>query len=1593
MKFQVGERLPGSGPSGQPGGYLITEVLHEAPWATLYAARKILYNFDFANQRCRETDAREWLDVLVRSVNYDDLDTPQNAARRRQLARNEVCSVLANRASNLWPEPVDLLELAGVGEEVVAGEEAAEEEREPVAVLARPHGERLGDWLGHTPTLAARLALVAELLSFVAGAHAEGFLLNGLGPDAFVVDRQGRVGYLASDRVLRREQGRLVEGRWPWAELFPPDRYPRGFAAPECHEAARPRDERGDWFAWAALAYCIATGDPKGAEAQDEPWFQFKPAHAVRLEQILRGLAPAQVGAWAAASGADPPACTAAWPGNLVRVVQRCLAAEPTDRPAGLSTILRWLVAPPPPPPVAAIALRLAGTDVVRIGYELPVNKGLLEGVVLRQGPPDASGEIQEAVVGEGPAAGWIDVPAKGDGTGPYRLRLRTPDGGPLALSEGVTAPLVEPVPRELRRLAESAASLARPGDPEPTHVALLFRVVRWSGVADAMLSSVLPAVRGWATARAAAALEQPVTAADAEPLLWRALQDDHVHVRQLASRALLRGELSPERIARLFEELARRPVDEAEQALATLRQRGADARLVRRGEETATTARTVACPECSKPLPQRDLPAHLQQAHGYLEVGGAVLPRGGALAQLWERVFAEGDRNAHDRLCRLLLAPDGGGPPAYVRALAGELERRADRLDAARWQEMPRLTQCLRSNPAAVPLFAQLLRVPDRRVRDVARELLLGELATRLAGSEITALHVRAQLERLCPPEQLEDAIQLCRQLSRTGVKAEPVKECLRQLEEQRPVPCEVCGARVPRAQLETHLRRAHRIYQFRGQQRPLQEMLGVLLDRVCGRRPDHEAWATLETLIREEYPEEAEGYLATWLGQSLQRIPAGKRDRRTGAAADAIAAAAGGQRTAVVLAGMTASDWQAAGFQLALEIALRLPTPLTPAVLAAVQPRLADKRLPDELRLRAAAHLLRTTGPSGPGADKLLRFLVAGPGKARHIDRLQELEQLTGKLPAIDRLCTELEDQLRMSCPRCGVELRRVEMERHLWDEHRLILDGRRVREPWRVVEDWLEDYRVEGDADQLERCRRLAGRLDSHDGPGRLQRLMLQHGIEDARARTRLLREARDGQASLCPHCFALVPVPERRLPPTLACEHDLIEGEGYRVETSDNGLMPTLEIEIPNATVYDGREPGRLLTRAGAFLLFALPLLMLAILLLVLPLGLDIAWYVPGLAVGGLFFVVVGMIFLSGEQPNDPLNRVIDHAWRKLVPTLLEMGLARDDHAFLAGLAQCSIGHGDIAGRADALEQVRAAMDKVVAEGPVPASFLGAVWRLTIEDAAEDEEGQDTLPVLAGQADRCFDGGLPLSFLTTLLAPLENETWSVADERRLRVLLCQRAFDAGLEVRELLDLGRLQGTLSRTLDLKQTEYIAHLRLLRTLQATRPWERVGRATAIFEIVKHHREAAALLERLSDVVLRVDNVPGLYLCGRGVNFEGAWILEPPQQIDIIDRSLFAEGGFHLVIGSNRFWYAEDPTPVVSRLEKWLRYFFRDFRPQLAGVYRGRSPAAARRLLARNGVRCPDCRRRVLPVLGELGITADPPRHEEAVVVLAVPE
>src|SRR5262245_34781857 len=285
MKLHVGERLQGTGPAHQPGGYLVTDIVRETPWYGLYTGKKILYNFDFTAKRVRETDDKEWLDIYLRTLHYPRLDDRADVAQRRALARAEV-TVLGNRGSNLWPEAIDLLETDNTRDAFTFAPD--DDDREPIVVFARPHGQPLGDWQQSAVPVASLLSVLAELLEFLRQAHAEGLLLQGLGPAAIVIDRADRVHYIGSDMVTElRELGRV-------RRLFPPERYPRGFAAPEYFDPAQRLSPRSDLYAWGTLAYFLFTGHMPWQIAleQNRPWAEFQPAQFNRLDTSLRQIPP-----------------------------------------------------------------------------------------------------------------------------------------------------------------------------------------------------------------------------------------------------------------------------------------------------------------------------------------------------------------------------------------------------------------------------------------------------------------------------------------------------------------------------------------------------------------------------------------------------------------------------------------------------------------------------------------------------------------------------------------------------------------------------------------------------------------------------------------------------------------------------------------------------------------------------------------------------------------------------------------------------------------------------------------------------------------------------------------------------------------------------------------------------------------------------------------------------------------------------------------------------------------------------------------------------------------------------------------------------
>ena len=334
----------------------------------------------------------------------------------------------------------------------------------------------------------------------------------------------------------------------------------------------------------------------------------------------------------------------------------------------------------------------------------------------------------------------------------------------------------------------------------------------------------------------------------------------------------------------------------------------------------------------------------------------------------------------------------------------------------------------------------------------------------------------------------------------------------------------CPECGAPQTAPAFESHLRQAHRLHFFRGALRSYNDALTYLLNLLTADPPDAEASRELTGLMREEHGPRADNILAALLGALLTRVDGDLRDAVVARLADLLVA-----RRQPAPDDGPGRPVKRSRRWLALAVMARVAPPFDAALLQPLRGLLLDRRLPIEAQFAALASLLRSAGPNSPLTDELLRKLVGGLGKARAVDRLRQFEQRFGQTPALEAICDDLEEKMRMNCPRCSTQLRRPAMIRHLWDEHRLILDGRRVRDPWAVIEDWIAEYRFNGDAALLERCRIRGRQLDPEDGLHRVHRALLRAGGHDSDARKDLIAEAANGTPP-----FARGATPWRRNP---------------------------------------------------------------------------------------------------------------------------------------------------------------------------------------------------------------------------------------------------------------------------------------------------------------------------------------------------------------------------------------------------------------------------------------------------------------------------
>ncbi len=795
--------------------------------------------------------------------------------------------------------------------------------------------------------------------------------------------------------------------------------------------------------------------------------------------------------------------------------------------------------------------------------------------------------------------------------------------------------------------------------------------------------------------------------------------------------------------------------------------------------------------------------------------------------------------------------------------------------------------------------------------------------------------------------------------------------------------VACPLCQSLLLTNALEEHLRHEHRRYLYRGQLRSLEESIEIMLADVLAPNGEENAWPTLVRLTREEFGPASGRVLANHLKRALVKFDQQQLPSILSSLASRIAPGNARLLTKLATSKELSVRW------LALRGIAYLRPPFERRLLQALRGLLTETALPLADRLQAVATVLPHLEESD--AKRLLVALLSGQTRRRTVRLLNQLEAITGPLPILSRVRHRVGGNVRMSCPRCGIEMRRNYMVGHLWQEHRLLLEENRVRDPWNVVAEWLQRAAETRDRRYLERCRIAVDKIDPQNGQKRLTRMLLARNLADSATRQEILNEAREQQASCCPVCFAFVPVPLEQPPLVFKPRADRVTAGTYRVEIDETGLRPWLEVATPRGMVFQGVEPDHPWTVEGRAFVWTLVFVLAALLCsLVWP-----AFLGPSLRpVVILLFVAVLVyhgILLYGRGQETLKERLLQYTWEFLVPQLHAGEFRLADSAFAAGLANWYLREERLDVPTEQVAQLVERTRQAVERGEAPAGHLAALvrWYLRLQG----EQQADVVPLVARWLGGCFTGKLPLSFAQQLLEPLDEAWWSKANRARLRVLLSDRAFEAGFEVRTLLDAGQNAPALGDLLGVHAPRSLAALRLIWSMRPTRPWDKLGEVRTAFELAADPT-TGPLFEEHPDLLLFEEDpdTPLEYDRGQAkmrparliLTLAGVWLQEvifsiPPRVFEIKFRST----GGQLILGIHVFRSTVDLDPFSRRLERWLRWVFHDFLRQIDPVMNWQSPHRNALLRAWGAVSCPECGTGLLPTVGQVGIALDEQRSE----------
>lgn len=1282
------------------GIYLVKETLVETPWYGLYRGAKVFRNV-LPTQELKETDESEHLDVLLKTIAYTRLDDREYVKARRDQVRFEMRRVLGCGATNLLPEPIDYFETENTLDPFTFGRAAQLIRKEPILVFENISGHVLAKWMRtESPSLRRRLHVATEILGFMQTLHGSKLIANNLGPTSFWIDAADRVYFLATDAVIAADSGNAV------GQLFPPERFPQGFAPPEAFAPHKHLDHVSDLYSWATLAYYLTTGESPAQLAihQRSRAATFTDQQVRQLTVSLSNLPRTDIDrlkAWLSVTG---DRFAKSFPSGFVTALTACLQADRQSRPSSVIAFRDHCTAPPPPRVPLAIAVNATGTNY-QLRFATSGWNGELQ-LVVRSSPSQSPINPNDGTkVYEGPVVESLtNAIPKNQQDVRYVAFVGESVDGRLRHSSGTELITIEGSrPQAWLDYVETLADSELPTTNNSVRTNLPVALQLFSSCQDVavllrpLFSSKLRTVQQWGVTVVSQQLQRT---RDNEllQLLWDlGLTSPAIEIRLAAASGIFGHDASPpiDLVIRVAKFIGGKAIDDWIRGIRALSGCGLRPEVIKAAVSKLEADRVLTCSLCKSQLRAGDLDQHLRQQHGFIDVDGKPLSRSAAIKQLWDSVFHSNDAAALNQLADIFAGPsavstsDSLSVPLLLNCRSLWLPQQLSGSATEHQRQRRDLASCLRGNRLVSRACWAFLAADEPALRELGREVLMPQLARRLEDGNLPIKKFREAIDALCRVENLDMKIATCRTLAAYGASLELANRCAEDYELDRPRKCSICEKSLPQRELPSHERLAHDCCRYGGQSWSWRELVHHLCQQlvISGQPSLSDVQLCADILLERVESNRFHSVFAERLvaAASSQNTPLSLPEAKDSEAADdramniQLAGSTLAQLpTAVALSNALFLRSECFATELALAICGSQAVDSTRELLQGCIAGLRRKDVAQGLRRTAVVAIVREfTGDPGVLRPVLIAYVHTEPNKLVGIKQLNLLRTEVGELAVIDELCDELEAIVRLRCPHCQAVMSGLEMRAHAELVHRRVWKHQRLNDPWALAEQCLDDYLSDPKPDQLVTGESYAALADGEEGVERFYRKALRRHIDVARYQHLLEERAKAQGVGLCRNCWSRLPSPDDAPVDEIGITaQGGLNSEFLSIDFSASLLFREMNI-VEHGAVWSGEQPPAQLSFQGVcILLAALCGTGFAGMLLLLVSG-----YVGTtpfvLWVLGSFGGLVAAWFYRSRKKS-PLTM----AWRNVVPELLKRPPTPQSVAFLTGLAKNSIGRGDL-----------------------------------------------------------------------------------------------------------------------------------------------------------------------------------------------------------------------------------------------------------------------------------------------------------------------